>query len=225
MLQQHGRDEVVAYVTMTNLRGEDGPTFPTAWELLPRPADVDLLALQAGKDGHWVEQRAMPFPEFRKASNQVRFFFPRGGQRVKSVVEQWVKLRNGERFVDGTLGYVCDMFPHIVDAYGEEVDPYQVEDGSDVEDRRRVAKTKKASFWYPTVVLNLEIKKALPPEGVDWLYCRTSAKVIRNGRLDIEVVIMDEKGELVAVSHHVTLVLSAARNLAARTRGVERAKL
>jgi len=37
-----------------------------------------------------------------------------------------------------------------------------------------------------------------------------------NGRMDLEVVIMDGAGELVALSQHVCLIVGADRNLAKR---------
>jgi acyl-CoA thioesterase FadM len=75
-----------------------------------------------------------------------------------------------------------------------------------------------AKFWYPTVLLNIDMKKALPEEGVEFLFVRTQAKRIQNGRLDLEVTIWDETGDVVALSHHVCLVLSASRNTAERKR-------
>lgn len=71
-------------------------------------------------------------------------------------------------------------------------------------------------MWYPTLLLNLDIKKALPEEGVRWLFVRLQAKQIKNGRYDLEVLAMDTEGDLVALSHHVCFAVSAERNLAAR---------
>ena len=51
-------------------------------------------------------------------------------------------------------------------------------------------------------------------EGVKWLFVRLQPKSIRNGRFDLELIIMDESGDIVALSHHVCLVMSAARNIA-----------
>src|SRR5438034_10358122 len=45
--------------------------------------------------------------------------------------------------------------------------------------------------------------KALPEEGLEWLFVRSRSKMIKNGRLDIEVVILDQLGELVALGHQV----------------------
>jgi acyl-CoA thioesterase FadM len=79
-----------------------------------------------------------------------------------------------------------------------------------------------AKYWYPTLLLNLDIKKPLPEEGVEWLFVRVESKVIKNGRMDLEVVIMDENGEVVALSQHVAFAVSAERNLAERKTGVSK---
>jgi len=81
------------------------------------------------------------------------------------------------------------------------------------------AHARTTHFWYPTILLNLDIKKPLPDEGVEWLFARVDTKEIKNGRMDIEVVILDEGGELVALSHHVALAVGAERNVQVRREG------
>lgn len=214
-LSQHGREEVLAYITQTNISKESGVTFDTKWALSPAPYPVmSLEGMKNGSDPYWVEIDEMPFSGFRKATNRVRFFFPRAGQKVKSLSDQWLLFRNGERFTQDSLGFMCDMFPQVVEKYSHNSDPYHVTTATG--ERKPLA-----MFWYPTVVLNLDVKKALPEEGVEWLFMRSRSKQIKNGRLDIEVIIMDEQGELIALSHHVTLVLSAERNMADRKRNGE----
>lgn len=149
----------------------------------------------------------MPFAAFRKASTNVQFYFPRKVQLDRSIADEWMHFNNGERFTMESLGYVADTFPQIVEAY--RGDPsVQPADGR-----------AWPKFWYPTLLLNLEIKKVLPPEGVEWLFVRVRAKQIKNGRMDLEVIILDAGGDLVALSQHVSLVVGAERNVAARGKG------
>lgn len=95
-----------------------------------------------------------------------------------------------------------------VEAFINDTNPYDVKtkDGS----------TKPARFWYPTVLLNIDFKKPLPEEGVEWLFVRVDTKQIKNGRMDLEVVILDEGGDIVALSQHVALAVGSERNIAAR---------
>lgn len=60
--------------------------------------------------------------------------------------------------------------------------------------------------------MNLDIKKSLPEEGAEWLFARVDTKQIKNGRMDIDLVIMDKTGDVVALSNHVALAVDVARN-------------
>ena len=72
-------------------------------------------------------------------------------------------------------------------------------------------KKHQLAYWYPTLSMTLEVKKLLPGEGLKWLFVRAQAKEIKNGRMDAEVFIFDADLELVALSHHVCLVVDNAR--------------
>jgi hypothetical protein len=114
-----------------------------------------------------------------------------------------------ETWTNEKLGFICDLFPQICETFIlKGVDQYSP-DGSG-------AKGEKIPFWYPTLLLNLDVKKALPDGGVKFLFTRLQTKAIKNGRYDLEVVVMDPEGEIVALSHHVCFAVSAERNLAKR---------
>jgi hypothetical protein len=40
--------------------------------------------------------------------------------------------------------------------------------------------------------------------------------MLKNGRMGLNVVVLDEQGQIVALSNHVALIMNAARNLSAR---------
>lgn len=205
------REEVVGYITNSNIAAEKGVTFDTGYELSPPAPPVDLSLLRLDKDENWARQGAMPFVSFRKASQKVQFHFPRRGQAFRSIGDEWLCFSNGERFTNESLGYVADTFPMPVEQFREDKNPYDVPPSG-----AQLAVVRPARHWYPTLVLNLDIKKALPEEGVEWLFGRVRAKQIKKGRMDLEIIIMDEGGEIVALSNHVCLVLGSERNTAAR---------
>lgn len=116
-------------------------------------------------------------------------------------------MADGGTFTQNSLGFVVDQFPQIVETYPG------TKPVADIAERAVSREEAMKTLWYPTVLLNLDVKKTLPAEGVEWLFVRVKAKKIENGRMDLEVVVLDEGGELVAVSNHVCLILSAERNL------------
>lgn len=222
------REEVVGYVTHTNLSTAMGPTFQTPWALTPapKPKPKDWAAVARGEDANWALRDLLPFSEFRKASRRVRWVLPPGGQEA-GVQDQWMALdtRQGggkagyERWTNDSLGFVVDMFPQLVETF--LIPGVYGGNGSGGE------KDARAKFWYPTVVLNLDVKKVLPEEGVEWLFLRVLTKEIKDGRYDLDVVVLDELGELVALSNHVCFAVSASRNLKERDShtSIEKGKL
>ncbi|KAI1430713.1 thioesterase-like superfamily-domain-containing protein [Xylaria sp. CBS 124048] len=210
-LTQEGREEVVAYLTNSNMATESGITLQTGWSpnppLPPPPDDFAKLATD-GEDANWVLHRSLPYMKVRKAMNRVRIHIPRGGQAQPNVIDEWLRLESGERFTTEAVGFVCDMWPQVLEELLVRQLGKKKSDGSD-----------PAWLWYPTVTLNLDFKKVLPPEGVDWLHVRIQAKQIKNGRYDYEIVIFDDTGDIVALSHHVVMVVDASRNTAPRKDG------
>lgn len=202
-IEDHIREEVLGYFTQSNLDTEKGHTFETGWTLESPPPPVDLRMLKQGEDKNWARAPPSPFASFRKASQQAAFHLPRQGQSLLGCIDSWNTFNTiaPEKFTNTTIGYLSDVWlqqPLETLLTGED---------------------SKKTFWFPTVLLNLDIKKALPVEGVEWLFVRVRAKKVKNGRYDLEVVIMDEGEEIVAISNHVVMALDASRNLAKRTRG------
>ncbi|KAI8956292.1 thioesterase-like superfamily-domain-containing protein [Xylaria longipes] len=212
-LTQDGREEVVAYITNTNMATETGFTLQTGWSASPPlpapPTDFAKLAAD-GEDASWVVVKDLPHPKLRKAVNRIRMHVPRNGQVQPNVIDEWVRLESGERFPMEGLGFVSDMWPQMIEGLVRQ----QETDGKNQAVQANAGELPW--LWYPTLVLNLDIKKALPPEGVEWLHVRVQSKHIKNGRYDYEVLIFDATGDLVAISHHVAMVLDGTRNTAAR---------
>ena len=208
------RKEIVAYVTNGNIATEQGVSVPTSFLPLSPPAPpVNLSLLPAGRDPVW---HRMPLPEgpfgkIRSLAN-MEYFAPRAGQPRPDAIDLWMRLPSGAGFTNASLAYVVDAWPYIIEQYRPKQPGVREPYGYD------------QAFWYPTVALNLEVKKALPEEGVEWLFMRERAKMVRNGRFDIEVVVLDGEGEIVAVASHVAMIVDSARNLG-RAKGGGKGKL
>ncbi|KAH7131991.1 thioesterase-like superfamily-domain-containing protein [Dendryphion nanum] len=194
-MSQDGRDEVIAYVTNSNMKTEQGFSFDVGYSLTPPRPSVDLEKLAEDKDKNWYRLKEMPFASFRKATQKVEWYFPRAGQAATFLADEWLCFADGSNFTDSSIGFVADMFPQLIEIYRDKT---------------------QGPFWYPTLLLNLDIKKPLPAEGVKWLAIRVQTKQVRNGRMDLEVHVHDAQGDLIALSHHVGFVLDASRNTAER---------
>ena len=147
-----------------------------------------------------------------------------------AVIDQWLRPTNPqERFTQESLGYISDTFPQIIETvYSASVLNNALNESSSAttdavsqrpsttSSEQEADKSHWARFWYPTVVLNIEFKKALPEEGVEWLFSRVRAKKIEKGRMELEGEVREEGGEVVALSQHVALILGAERNMSGR---------
>lgn len=226
LIQDKGADKsatpttcVVGYITQSNLTTESGISLPTQWALSPAPTPLSSgAALRKDEDSNWALQKHRPFPNFRKVGQHINTYLPKNGQAEKAIADEWICFsREGQRFTQESLGLVSDLFPQIVEHRYSASDVKAALSGGKEEEndcqKPLAEKNELATFWYPTVLLNLDVKKVLPTKGVDFLFVRVRAKQIKNGRMDLEVTILDEDGDLVALSTHVALVLGSERNL------------
>ncbi|CRK16589.1 hypothetical protein BN1708_002848, partial [Verticillium longisporum] len=191
-------------------RTEPGPALiiledPTAPFITPRTRKLLLSYLTnaslAREQGLTLDTHRSPLV---RSNDNLQCFFPTTAPR-RGQEDVWLRLASGERLTNAVLAYIVDSMPYLVEGWRPAADepqtPYRTDD----------------VWWYPTLVLNLDIKRGLPAEGVEWLFMRTMAREIRNGRFDLEVTILDEQGNLVALASHVNMILSMARNMKKRT--------
>jgi hypothetical protein len=222
------QDEVEGYITMSNIGKETGLTLPTRFELHPAPTAVDLSTLLAhGEDQNWGLRLQQAFPKFRRVGKNLLMHLEkqdrRPADRSRAILDQWVRFSPLERpgkWTNDCLGFVVDMFPQIVESY------VNAERGeSDLEEKRPGESNPRPKFWYPTLALNLDVKKLLPEEGVEWLFVRVQATVIKNGRIDLRVTVLDESGDVVALSTHCSLIMDANRNTTRNSKKQKESKL
>ncbi|KIW12385.1 hypothetical protein PV08_09662 [Exophiala spinifera] len=215
-------DEAEGYITMSNISTETGLSLPTSYALYPPRLPADLLTLaRSGRDENYTSRPSDPFPQFRRAAQNIQMFLVRPASRPdnhpKAMNDQWVRFAPGKkptgRWTNDALGFLVDMFPQIVEKY---VNPHIEEAELGQQSRDEANTGARAKYWYPTLVLNLDVKKLLPEEGVEWLFVRVKAKAIRNGRFDLDVEVWDTDNELVATSSHASLIVDSSRNTTRR---------
>jgi hypothetical protein len=215
-------DEVEGYIMMTDISAEDGISLDTGYKMSPPPLPVSLPDLAQGKDINYIRRGRDPVAHIRRAALNIELYLPRVERRSpempKAMVDQWVRFRpegKSGKLTNDALGFVADIFPQIIEQYiradleaamlGHDVSQEQA-------DEIRKRGPPQQAFWYPTLNLNLDVKKVLPNEGVEWLFVRVQAYKIQNGRFDLQVTVLDDAGDLVATSSHSSLAVDISRN-------------
>ena len=216
LVQGADRECIVGYITQSDISSEAGITLPTKWSLFPPPAPANIALLAADRDANWQLRTYNPHSKFRKATSRVQCTFPRFGQAETSIIDEWMRFESGEKFTNESLGFVVDMFPQIVEMYRALGEGHKISSKYGPNAVDAISSKSWGLMWYPTLLLNLEVKKLLPANGVEWLFVRVRSKQIRGGRMDLEAVVMDENEDLIAVSNHVSLIVGAERNTAQR---------
>ncbi|PHH81357.1 hypothetical protein CDD82_970 [Ophiocordyceps australis] len=201
---------VVAYITCRDIALESGLSLPTNWSPSPAPPPADLANLPrklAGDKWRPFWARVM---DFVTPLRSLEFYYPADAHALDphQHLDFWVRLSQpNARFCETDLGFLADAAaPLLIESYRP---------GKENETPAPYFPRHKA-FWYPTVTMSLDVKKKLPPDGAEWLRLHTAAKVIRNGRLDSEVIVFDSEGDVVALSHHVAMIVDVERNFASQ---------
>jgi hypothetical protein len=215
------RRSVLAYATQTNLDTAIGISMPTGFEVTsedayPPPPDFEALKSR-GEDARW-EVTTVPDIYPGRSLRNWGFYIPKGEQLIPGVLDTWMRRTNGEMICTDELAYVVDSFPYNLHKFLASPEMRKFIEDSEkpkpkVEEKEKEGGSDdRATLWFPTVVLNLEVKKKLPEDGTEWLAMRVTSKQIKDGRFDLDVLIRDAEGEVVALSHHVAMILSMGRN-------------
>ena len=134
----------------------------------------------------------------------LEYYCRRSGHALPTTHDFWVRLADGERFTQSSLGFLVDAGPPlIVESFRPSGPGQPIPEGGFAFNK---------GFWYPTLTMTLDARKKLPEQGVEWLRMRVTSKEVRNGRYDAEVLMFDESGGLVALSNHVAMALDIERN-------------
>lgn len=202
---------VVAYLTNRSITAESGITLNTGWSLQPKPSAVkDFSKLLTNEDPEWppldlvIQRKVAAVQQLNIYHNREALEKGNNG----SLIDLWVCAKNGEPFKDPSLGFLVDVTASFI------VEVQRPRPGQAPTAGGQL--TNKLAFWYPTLVMNLEVKKRLPEEGEKWLFIRSYAKKTQNGRSDIEIILFDRSGNVVALSHHVAMIVSFEKNIANR---------
>ncbi|KAK3991476.1 thioesterase family protein, partial [Cladorrhinum sp. PSN332] len=226
--------KVFALATSTNFDIALGPSAPTAWTLLPPPKPIPDF--NNWPDEHWLPARIsgpiLPF------TRRLVYLNPRGGFTVPGICDGWYGFTGADRLggerMDATyLALMADVIPSMSDTLTRNGGIYdahaafrRMEEWAETKDPRTpaeitnsVREAMAAETHNATVTLDLEYKRRLPPQGLEWVFTRTAVKMLEAGRMDVEMTMCDQAMGLVAVGQQLILVLPAQRKFVSRAGG------
>lgn len=152
--------------------------MPTSYEVtaeavLPIPLpDFDALKARGG-DGIWEISNVPSIFPGRSLRNWGFYMAKEDKQLVPGVVDMWMRRTNGEKITQNALVYMVDSFPYNIHKFlaspamrkfiGDSEKPQ--DKGEEAQKEAGDSCDNRATLWFPTVVMNLEVKMALPKEG------------------------------------------------------------
>lgn len=219
----------MALVTSTNFDKPVGPTAATGWSLRnPDPAPIpDFDKIQAhAPDEHWIPahltSEVVPF------SRRILFLKPRDRPPV-GVNDAWNSFIGDERIRNSYLPLMADSFPSMSDTLLRNGGLFDANKSFDrikewaeehpgvpcelYNSRRDVL---RATIFNNTITLDIEFKRRLPQEGVQWTFTRVTTRLLDAGRMDVDIVICDPKMDILCLARQAILVLEAKRKFGAR---------
>ncbi|KAI1263616.1 thioesterase family protein [Xylariaceae sp. FL1019] len=224
LLSQREQVKIVALITSTNFDTVLGPTGTTAWSLFPSPKPVPDFAKVAARQSepNWLPAHLSGeiFPITRK----LMILNPRGGFPVDGVCDAWYGVRDDTDQMDATyVSMMTDMIPSMSDtllrneglydahAFFAKIERWAEEHpGVPAEIVNTLDQALQASVFNSTVTLDIEFKRRVP-EGLRWLFSRVAAKMLHEGRMDIEITLCNDNLELICSARQLILVLEAGR--------------
>lgn len=196
-----------------------GITIDISFKLDPEPAPVDLAKLDKNEDPNWIIYH---LPYTKTGQGQPLAHWNLGMTRANPVNprvhDMWYTLYDSSKRIttimlpliaDFYLRMVDNFIPHSDFSYEACLKRAQRSVNGDI--RQEDLDKAVSRYWTATQSLSLEIIKQLPEEGVKWVLLRAEAKAVQNGRLIVEMTMMDEQMNLVAYGKGVDMLIPAQR--------------
>lgn len=194
-----------------NIESEQGLSLLTDFTLTPSVPVVDLSRLHDNVDPQGLSWTYPWSPRsYLKAATHMRWFSPVNGAQHPSIIDLWLTpIASTDSFTEEMLGSIIDHWAEVLENYRSD-SPFTTQrlaDATSASDDTVGTDPNSPPFRYVTLSMGFEMKKVLPPEGGRWLFLRAQLKKIQNGRLDAEIVVLDEKLEMVAISHQISRIV------------------
>ncbi|KAH8885979.1 thioesterase family protein [Thozetella sp. PMI_491] len=223
-LSQNGRTKVIALGTSTNFDKPVGPTVRVTSPLLPTPSPApDFERISAHQpDPHWLPGRIVG--EVLTFTHRMLVLNPRAGFPAQGICDAWNGFMEDERMDATYLAMMTDVIPSMSDTLLRNGGLYDAHvfleklrlwaeehPGIPASVPNTQAEALQATTYNCTITLDLEFKRRVPPEGLRWIFTRTTTKVLQAGRMDVEITICDEDMEYLCLARQLILVAEAKR--------------
>ncbi|KAI1820213.1 thioesterase family protein [Xylaria intraflava] len=223
-LSQNDQLKVIALATSTNFDRPLGPNAATAWRLLPppKPAPDFQRVLARLPDENWLPGRYSG--DIIATTKNLIVLNPRGGFTVDGICDGWYGLIDDAEDMDATyVSMMTDIIPSLSDtllrndglydahAFFAKLERWAADHpGVPAEITNSLAEAMQASVYNQTAVLDIEFKRRIP-QGTRFLFTRVATKMLRDGRMDLDITMCNETMELLCSARQLILVLDAER--------------
>jgi acyl-coenzyme A thioesterase PaaI-like protein len=224
-ISQAGKKIMVGHATNTNLLRPSPKSLDIELPLESSPVLIDFGKVSKGTDPNWILYRrrystnvvlkswtyldkALPKngpPDLRYTDNWIRPADP--SSRIKNdwlgfIADSWVRM--GENYVPGSpysnVGMVATAKKQLDGGWYDR-------EWNEEFDETYISSGYAGAYRWPTMSMGLEIRKILPEEGVEWLFVRAEAKLVKDGRTTTEVTIRDLSMDIIAISVQVGIIV------------------
>ena len=114
------------------------------------------------------------------------------------------------------LGIACDMFVPPLENYYESPKSAQgvVNRAKALGEKGKLEENHRWDVprWYTTVNITIDVKRALPEQGVKWLFTRMQMSEVNDGRCDVHGRIWDEHGNIIALAQYLWFVADVSQS-------------
>lgn len=214
---------------MANLSAPAQGFYNTEWKLSPPALSTSIADLENDRDPNWTSYLT-PFSSvsYRNAQAYVRYHIPIKDD-PRHTNDQWItpgwddaNAPNGPVWTNESVHFVVDnclpLLPDLMNADRKDGFYHPTVAAGLLQKEARVngkddrlwgegmspsARSGRFAWIMSTMSITTEIKKLLKPEGEKWLFMRATTKHLQNQRMDLEIILMDAAGELVALCNHI----------------------
>ena len=217
-------------IRMADLLAPGKVSVPTQWQLFPPPTPATIRSLESDEDPDWISWRT-PYSAISYRGDQPYIQFAIPVKRLSlNTIDQWVTpdwldkaSPDGPVRTNEMVHFVLDnCMPVLNDlmgsSHGRLLYDLVVAAGRAQREARRTGRSDEIwgegldeSSMFPyiisTMAIATEIKNLLPDEGVKRMFMMVTAKSLKDSRMDLDITMLDEGGELMALGHQLVQVV------------------